>query len=77
MRHHLEFAIADLSVDTRRIEHMFDTAVAELAPTELVLAIADSQRQESMLVARRMADIAELLAQRTDEVEPRILIPAS
>jgi hypothetical protein len=56
---------------------MFDAAVAELAPTELVLAIADSQRQESMLVARRMADIAELLAQRTDEVEPRILIPAS
>jgi hypothetical protein len=48
---------------------MFDTAVARLAPTELLLAIADSQRQESMLVARRMADIAELLAQRTDEVE--------
>jgi len=48
---------------------MFDTAVAELAPTELVLAIADSQRQESMLVARRLADIAELLAQRTNEVE--------
>ena len=42
---------------------------AELAPTELVLAIADSQRQESMLVARRMAAIAELLAQRTVEVE--------
>ncbi len=44
---------------------MFDT----LAPTELVLAIADSQRQESMLVARRMATVAELLAQRTAEVE--------
>ena len=39
------------------------------APTELVLAIADSQRQESMLVARRMAAVAELLAQRTVEVE--------
>ena len=47
------------------IEHMFE----ELAPTELVLAIADSQRQESMLVARRMAAVAELLAQRTVEVE--------
>jgi hypothetical protein len=50
-------------------EHMFDPTAAQLAPTELVLAIADSQRQESMLVARRMADIAELLAQRTSEVE--------
>ncbi len=43
--------------------------MAELAPTELVVAIADSQRQESMLVARRMAAVAELLAQRTVEVE--------
>ena len=50
------------------IECMFEP-VAELAPTELVLAIADSQRQESMLVARRLADIAELLAQRTTEVQ--------
>ncbi len=52
------------------IEHMFDTMAAptELAPTELVLAIADSQRQESMLIARRMADVAALLAQRTNEV---------
>ncbi len=40
-----------------------------LAPTELVLAIADSQRRESMLIARRLADVAELLAQRTNEVE--------
>ena len=40
-----------------------------LAPTELVVAIADSQRQESMLVARRLAAVAELLAQRTVEVE--------
>ncbi len=47
---------------------MFDP-VAVLAPTELVLAIADSGRQESMLVAQRMADIAELLAQRTVEVQ--------
>lgn len=43
---------------------MFD----DLAPTELVLAIADTQRQESMVIARRMAAIAELLAQRTAEV---------
>src|SRR5436190_17229224 len=57
-----------LSVDSNKVEHMFGNAVGELAPTELVLAIADSQRQESMLVARRLADIAELLAQRTDEV---------
>ncbi len=47
------------------IEHMFE----KLAPTELVVAIAGSQRQESMLVAQRMAAIAELLAQRTAEVE--------
>ena len=46
------------------IERMFDM----LAPTELVLAIADSQRQESMLMARRMAAVAELLGQRTSEV---------
>ena len=47
---------------------MFDTMVS-MAPTELVLAIADSQRQESMLIAQRLADVAELLAQRTNEVE--------
>ena len=40
-----------------------------LAPTELVLAIADSQRQESMLVSKRLGAVAELLAQRTTEVE--------
>ena len=40
-----------------------------LAPTELVVAIADSQRQESMLVSKRLAAVAELLAQRTTEVE--------
>ncbi|OBA99012.1 HNH nuclease [Mycobacteriaceae bacterium 1482268.1] len=40
----------------------------DLAPTELVTAIADSQRQESMLMAHRMAAVAELLAQRTEEV---------
>jgi hypothetical protein len=40
----------------------------DLAPTELVVAIADLQRQESMLVARRMSAVAELLAQRTVEV---------
>ena len=40
-----------------------------MAPTELVVAIAESQRQESMLVAQRLADVAELLAQRTNEVE--------
>jgi hypothetical protein len=40
-----------------------------LAPTELVMAIAGSQRQESMLVAERLAAVAELLAQRTAEVE--------
>ena len=39
-----------------------------MAPTELVLAIADSQRQESMLMAQRMAAVAELLGQRTAEV---------
>ena len=41
----------------------------ELAPTELVVAIADSQRQESMLVSQRLAAVAELLGQRTAEVE--------
>jgi hypothetical protein len=40
----------------------------DLASTELVTAIADSQREESVLMARRMAAIAELLAQRTAEV---------
>ena len=39
------------------------------APTELVLAIADSHRQESMVVSKRLAAVAELLAQRTAEVE--------
>ena len=43
---------------------MFDN----LAPTELVVAIADSQRQESMVIAQRMAAVAELLAQRTAEI---------
>ncbi|HKV20269.1 MAG TPA: HNH endonuclease signature motif containing protein [Mycobacterium sp.] len=38
------------------------------APTELVVAIADSQRQESILTAQRMAAVAELLAQRTAEI---------
>jgi hypothetical protein len=44
---------------------MFEKAAA----TELVLAVADSQRQESVLMARRMAAVAELLALRTAEVE--------
>jgi hypothetical protein len=39
-----------------------------LAPTELVVAIADSQRQESRLMARRMSAVAELLGLRTAEV---------
>jgi hypothetical protein len=39
-----------------------------LAPTELVVAIADSQRQESRLMARRLSAVAELLALRTAEV---------
>src|SRR6476619_6808041 len=56
---------AGLSEHSSRIERMFDT----LAPTELVLAIADSQRQESIVVARRLAAVAELLGQRTAEVE--------
>jgi hypothetical protein len=47
---------------------MFDTLMT-MAPPELVVAIAESQRQESMLVAQRLADVAELLAQRTNEVE--------
>jgi hypothetical protein len=44
---------------------MFESSAA----TELVLAIADSQRQESVLMARRMTAVAELLALRTAEVE--------
>jgi Domain of unknown function (DUF222) len=47
-----------------------------LAPTELVVAIADSQRQESMMVARWMAAVAELLGQRTAEVEDEDPDPA-
>lgn len=39
-----------------------------LTPTELVMTIADSQRQESILMARRMAAVSELLALRTAEV---------
>lgn len=46
------------------IEHMFEL----LASTELVTVIAESQRQESMVTAQRMGAVAELLAQRTDEV---------
>jgi hypothetical protein len=38
-------------------------------PGELVGAITESARQESMLVARRLAAVAELLAYRTAEVE--------
>jgi hypothetical protein len=56
---------SDLLVGSRCIlEHMFE----DLAPTELVVAIADSQRQESMVMAQRMSAVAELLAQRTAEV---------
>jgi hypothetical protein len=40
----------------------------DLAPTELVVMIADSQRQESMVIAQRLAAVAELLALRTAEV---------
>jgi hypothetical protein len=40
----------------------------ELAATELLVVIADSQRQESMVMAQRMAAVAELLALRTAEV---------
>ena len=47
------------------IERMFEN----MAPTELVMTIADSQRQESMLVSQRLAAVAELLARRTVEVE--------
>jgi hypothetical protein len=38
-------------------------------PGDLVEAIAESQRQESVLVARRLAAVAELLGQRTAEAE--------
>ena len=54
-----------LSDPCRRFERMFEY----MAPTELVVAIADSVRQESMLMARRMTAVAELLALRTEEVE--------
>ena len=47
------------------IERMFDN----LSATELVMAIADSQRQESMLMARRMSAVAELLTLRTAQIE--------
>jgi hypothetical protein len=40
-----------------------------LAPAELVETIKGSSRQESMLIAERMAAVAELLAQRTAAVE--------
>src|ERR1700754_3484543 len=40
----------------------------DLASTELVVAIASSQRQESLLMAQRMSAVAELLALRTGEV---------
>jgi hypothetical protein len=47
------------------IERMFEN----LAATELVMAIADSQRQESMLMAERMSAVAELLTLRTAQIE--------
>jgi hypothetical protein len=47
------------------IECMFE----QRAPGELVGVITESQRQESMLVARRLAAVAELLGHRTAEVE--------
>ncbi len=46
------------------IEHMFEN----FAATELVVTIADSVRQESMLMAQRMAAVAELMARRSAEV---------
>ena len=66
------FGGAELSVGTFTIEHMFEG----LASTELVLAIADSQRQESMLVSKRLAAVAEL-APRTAEVGAGISTPAT
>ena len=35
---------------------------------QLVVAIADSQRQESVVTAQRMAAVGELLALRTAEI---------
>ena len=39
------------------------------APGDLVEAITESQREESVLVARRLAAVAELLGQRTAEAK--------
>lgn len=51
-----------------RIESMFDTT-ADLDPADLIAAIGSTHRQESILVARRMAAVAALLRQRTASAE--------
>ena len=51
------------SVAPTRTEYMF-----EQVAWQLVVAIADSQRQESVVTAQRMAAVGELLALRTAEI---------
>lgn len=57
-----------VSVDFGILEHMFDIEFDPAAPGRLVDALADSARAESRLIATRMAAVADLLAQRTAEL---------
>ncbi len=54
-----------MSVGRITLAHMFD----ESSSDELVAVIADSYREESTLVGRRVAAVAELLGRRTWEAE--------
>ena len=53
-----------MTVASFRIESMFEG----LPPAELIGVVEDARRQQSRLMARKLAAIAALLADRTDEV---------
>ena len=53
-----------MTVASFRIESMFEG----LPPAELIGVAEDARRQQSRLMARKLAAIAALLAHRTDEV---------
>ena len=57
-----------MSVDSDILEHMFDIEFDPAAPGRLVDALADSAQAEARLIATRMAAVADLLAQRTAEL---------
>lgn len=57
-----------MSVAPTILEHMFDIEFDPAAPAQLVGAVADTARAEARLIATRMVAVADLLAQRTAEL---------